>query len=215
MEMEQLPAEPPERLETGQRQMGVPPGVAAIEPVGTGAVCAVAATAQWQHILAPDVGMLLIDRPPPVPVQAMRAALAAWPGRIGFDGPAEALLPALAPIPAALAADISDLAQRFQMLAGTPAIRLRCERILGDACRKWHIDYTDLRLVCTYAGPGTDWRDPASGTERRLGLQQPALFKGRLFGDGAPLIEHRSPPIAGTGLQRLVLVIDTPQGPPV
>jgi hypothetical protein len=188
------------------------PGIAAAD---TGPVARAPAAGDWRRILGPGTGLLLLDRPAPVPAAALQAALGDWPGRIGLDLAPELVAPALAALPAALATDIAALAARFAALVGSGTARLSCERILGDACRKWHVDYIDLRLVCTYWGPGTDWRDPRTGAEHRIGPQQPALFKGRLYGDDAPLVEHRSPPIAGTGQQRLVLVIDTPEGPPV
>ncbi|OBX17872.1 hypothetical protein A9995_14525 [Erythrobacter sp. QSSC1-22B] len=94
------------------------------------------------------------------------------------------------------------------------AVRIRLELVVTNSCRKIHSDYTDLRLITTYAGPGTQvlpmgaeklesnlWSVPAGWV---------GLFKGRLFGEGHSACLHRSPPAADLRVRRLVLVIDTP-----
>jgi hypothetical protein len=90
---------------------------------------------------------------------------------------------------------------------------LRLEGITTDACRRIHADYTDLRLITTYAGPGTDYlprfATPNEGNLQRLATGDIGLFKGRLHAAGHEPCLHRSPPIAGTGAARLVLVIDS------
>jgi hypothetical protein len=75
-----------------------------------------------------------------------------------------------------------------------------------------------LRLITSYAGPGSQWLSNedaaalAGGADaeqldvRQLLAGEVALFKGRLRTD-TPII-HRSPPIAGTNQKRLVLVIN-------
>lgn len=122
----------------------------------------------------------------------------------------------------AFVTDIAGLVSRFAALAHTGTVRLRLDAITGDACRRWHRDCVPLRLVCTYRGPGTQWVPPALGASA---LAQPdadapqalvfdagdvALFKGCGWPgqahDGG--IVHRSPRIAGTGITRLVLVLD-------
>lgn len=122
----------------------------------------------------------------------------------------------------AFVSDIATLVAHFAALARTRAVRLRLEAITGDACRRWHRDCVPLRLICTYRGPGTQWLPPGLGAAV---LDRPdddapeamafdtgdvALFKGcgwpGQVHDGG--IVHRSPRIAGTGLTRLVLVLD-------
>lgn len=129
-------------------------------------------------------------------------------------GPVEAAVATLGDIPAALRADIRDLATRFACLMAVPAVRIRLEVINTNACRKIHADYTDLRLITTYWGPGTDYvpagMEVVEASLVRLPAGHIGLFKGRLFGAGHPPCLHRSPPVCGTGKQRLVLVIDTP-----
>jgi hypothetical protein len=117
-----------------------------------------------------------------------------------------------------LRADIAALAARFSAIMDTPAISLRLEVVEGDACRKFHADFVTARLITSYAGPGSQWlandeaEALASGSPpERLNIHtlkagDVALFKGRRWTD-TPII-HRSPPIAGTGQRRLVLVIN-------
>jgi len=123
-----------------------------------------------------------------------------------------------------LATDIADLARRFLTLMDENHAVIRLEVVEDDACRRFHADYVTTRLISTYAGPGTEWLGQADAaalgegvpmstlTIHRLGTGDVGLFKGRLW---APenAISHRSPPIAGTGKRRLVLVIDPGKEP--
>lgn len=130
-------------------------------------------------------------------------------------GPVGEAVRALGPLPPLLAADILTLARRFAALMNVQEVRLRLEGLVTDACRKIHADYTDVRLITTYSGPGTDYIPAAAGLSeenlRRLSTGDIALFKGRSFAEDHEPCFHRSPQIARSGLRRLVLVIDTPQ----
>jgi hypothetical protein len=164
----------------------------------------------WRTVLATSVPVLVLARAAPIDPAA---ALAVVEGSSRLAGTPDELKAALGNLPPALAADIDHLVRRFAALAGKPAVRLRLEAVDGDACRKFHADYTDLRLVTTYAGPGTEIRetpaDDAPVTRIRAG--DIALFKGKLFPGEPPVLLHRSPPIDGTGERRIVLVLDTPE----
>ena len=118
--------------------------------------------------------------------------------------------------------DVIRLVACFATLARTPGVRLRLDVVTGDACRRWHRDCVPLRLVCTYRGPGTQWVPPVEGaavlsrpdddTPQAMSFQagDVAVFKGCGW-PGHPHeggIVHRSPRIAGTGVARLVLVLD-------
>lgn len=117
---------------------------------------------------------------------------------------------------AALEADIVDLARRFAAIMRVDTVDIRLDRITGDACRNFHADYVTARLITTYAGRGTQWLeastneacdcgDPHDVREMRAG--DVAIFKGRHWNEDRAAI-HRSPPIAGSGEQRLLLVIN-------
>ncbi len=123
-------------------------------------------------------------------------------------------LTALSPEPwhDTLAADVAHLAALYATWTGEERVEVRIERVTGNGCWKFHADYVGLRLITTYCGQATQWL-PQGATDdaapRALSAGDVGLFKGReRAGDRA--IIHRSPPIAGTGEDRLLLVIDAP-----
>jgi hypothetical protein len=115
-----------------------------------------------------------------------------------------------------LVTDILMLANRFAAVMDAGEVEIRLEHVTTNACKKFHGDYVTARLICTYVGQGTQWLDGEDAANcdcgdphniRQLGAGDVALFKGRLWSAEAPAI-HRSPPIEGTGEERLVLVIN-------
>jgi hypothetical protein len=176
------------------------------------------------NIAAPGCGAAIWDR-------RLDADLADWldllpPGRlprlraclpVNRAGEAVAEAAAIAGLPdaglrAAFAEDAAGLARRFSVIIGSRHLHLRLDVIDGDACRRFHIDNVAARLICTYRGPGTEFGIARDGLDpdpvRRMATGAAGVFRGRLW-PGAPCgIVHRSPPIAGTGTVRLVLVID-------
>lgn len=124
-----------------------------------------------------------------------------------------------------LTADIARLARIFAEIAGTTAVRIRLDAIDGPACRLFHADHVGLRLLCTYAGPGTEWVPdhavaraalgdnaraiPRKAAIRRLPRFAVGLFKGEAFpGNAGRGIVHRSPPVRSA--PRLLLCLDEP-----
>lgn len=120
-----------------------------------------------------------------------------------------------------LLGDIVALVKLFGEVAGVDEVRLRLERVSDDACRYFHADRVRLRLLCSYRGPGTEWvpdrfvrRDAKGGTVepapeemRSLRRFDVGLLKGTAWRPHRPCL-HRSPPIAGSGMERLLLCID-------
>ncbi|MFA3917024.1 DUF1826 domain-containing protein [Ruegeria hyattellae] len=109
--------------------------------------------------------------------------------------------------------DISDLATRFAEMMRAPYLRLRLDAINTNACRKFHIDAIHARLICTYRGTGTQYGNSTDGGNPKrvftLGTGVPMVMRGTLWPQNPPCgLLHRSPPIAGTGETRLVLVLD-------
>ncbi len=128
--------------------------------------------------------------------------------------------------------DIGMLVRHFVQLANTAELRVFFGAVSSNQCQKFHVDYVRLRLVSTYAGPGTEWlpdsavnRDElAQPSElvqdanrrivkdmrevRRAHAGEVLLMKGASAGDrhqrGAV---HRSPEILGTGIHRVVLTL--------
>lgn len=110
---------------------------------------------------------------------------------------------------AALAADAGALAIRFAGLIRRDRVAVRLDVVTDNACKKFHADYVTLRLLTTYVGTGTEWLvdDGEPPVVRRLAIGDVGLFKGRIWQPDARVL-HRSPPIAGSGERRLLLVID-------
>lgn len=109
--------------------------------------------------------------------------------------------------------DIADLAATFAHVMSTRVLRLRLDAVSTNACSRFHVDALTARLVCTYRGQGTqygistDGRAPARVFQVATG--SPILLRGTLWPEDPPCgLLHRSPPIAGTGETRLVLVLD-------
>lgn len=110
-----------------------------------------------------------------------------------------------------LAEDANALAVQVCRVSQPEWLRLRLEPVRDDACCKLHIDNVLARLICTYRGPGTVLGLPSETGEQLESVPTgaPVLMKGtRWPGDTAPSLRHRSPRIAGTGVARLVLVLE-------
>jgi hypothetical protein len=163
----------------------------------------------------PTVGLAFWRRPGRAGLRpAIESALALPPfGEVAEGVPDEAARALLRPMPARmrpLRAELAMLGRIFATLSGDPVVRLRLEHVADDACRQFHVDSVGLRLLCTYAGLGTEWIG-ADGTSRRLSVGDVAVFKGSKFPDSAPRILHRSPPVEHLPRwrrSRLLLCID-------
>lgn len=117
-----------------------------------------------------------------------------------------------------LVTDITVLADLFATMMKAEFLRLRLDVVTTDACRKFHVDAITARLVCTYRGTGTQYGISTDGTEPcpvfTVPTGSPILLRGTLWPTPPPSgLLHRSPPIAGTGETRLVLVLDPMDGP--
>lgn len=123
--------------------------------------------------------------------------------------------------------DLARLAALFFAVSSDLGVTLRLETTSEDGCRRFHVDRTRLRLLCTYRGPGTEWLSDAqvdrvaqAGGARNDGIIRfgaPSRFQpcwvGILKGDAYPGnaghgLVHRSPPIAGTGQTRVLFCMD-------
>ena len=167
---------------------------------------------RWDAIHHPQVRIVIDKDAVLLPRGDVEPLLDIAPFGYRHAGAPNEILAGLPPLPASLSTVISDLAQRFAALMQCDAVRVRVEGVTGNACRKVHADYTDVRLICTLAGPGTDYTlgDDPDGPLQRIPAGAVALFKGHEFGPGHKPCLHRSPPIEDSGERRLVLVIDTP-----
>jgi hypothetical protein len=115
-----------------------------------------------------------------------------------------------------LAKDVIRLARLYREATRAGELRVRLETIADDACRLFHVDFVRFRLVTTYRGPGTQWIAPgqeadplAENSIRQLERGWVAILRGEKAASAdLPALPHRSPPIAGTGIERLFLAID-------
>jgi hypothetical protein len=70
-----------------------------------------------------------------------------------------------------LAADVAELAGLLAASAGCDAVNVRLEHDPGGRCPVFHQDSNVVRLLCTYAGPGTEWLPEDRCDRSQLGLQ--------------------------------------------
>lgn len=129
--------------------------------------------------------------------------------------------------------DFVSLATDFANVIECTAVRVRFNRVVDDGCVVFHVDSLPARMLCTYAGGGTQWADephvrraelglqgrtpntantaivPDSATIRTMPTGAVAIFKGRLWpgGESRGLV-HRSHPVCCADHARLRLVID-------
>ncbi|MEL7118209.1 MAG: DUF1826 domain-containing protein [Bacteroidota bacterium] len=123
--------------------------------------------------------------------------------------------------------DISNLLELFEKTTESSSFRILFTTVSTNMCRKFHTDVNDLRLLCTYVGPGTLWIPDEvinhndlprgkEGQEKLLNLQEVqkvntgdvVILKGALYPGANPIL-HRSPSIEELGEKRLLLRIDT------
>ncbi|MEM6396634.1 MAG: DUF1826 domain-containing protein [Bacteroidota bacterium] len=122
--------------------------------------------------------------------------------------------------------DIQELLIYFQRVTGSETFRLLLATINTNMCRKFHTDINDIRLLCTYSGPGTLWLTDdninrrARSDDARIAIDEHriqqadtgavVLLKGAMYPHKeTKAVVHRSPTIEESGEQRLLLRIDT------
>ena len=115
--------------------------------------------------------------------------------------------------------DMVGLVSAFADVTRIDRVDVRLESINHDACWRFHRDTVETRLVTTYRGPTTEWVQPVdadraiseqteyNGPLERLGDHDVAIFNGKWAGPERGIV-HRSPPIAGTGITRLLLCLN-------
>jgi hypothetical protein len=121
-----------------------------------------------------------------------------------------------------LLADIASLARRFMAIMDSAQVDIRLEAVDHNACWKFHRDCVEARLLATYRGPGTQWIPPALGDaalDRQSDYRGPlpslsrfaaGMFKGSCAAPASGIV-HRSPPIDGAGVTRLLLCLNLPR----
>ena len=190
------------------------------------------------RILDPGVNLSLWQRPAQEAIRRELSHLHAshlpdvrcWTSSASFDDDLCALLGQQGLDPLALKnwrIDLGRLAELFFGISEGRDVALRLETTEDDGCRRFHVDRTHLRLLCTYRGPGTEWLTDAqvdrvaqaSGAPNDCIIRfgEPSQFEpfwvGILKGDAYPGnaghgLVHRSPPIAGSGQIRVLFCLD-------
>jgi hypothetical protein len=126
---------------------------------------------------------------------------------------------------AAFIDDVSHLVSAFACLFDVRLVGLRLRTLDTGMCPRWHVDHVPVRLITSYAGPGSQWLNehqlprqylggpptdlqPSNAEPQSLQAGQVALLKGERWqgNEGRGLI-HRSPPIVA-GERRLLLTLD-------
>ncbi len=127
-----------------------------------------------------------------------------------------------------LKADLEDLFIQFRELTKAGNFRLFFATVRNNMCRKFHTDINDLRMLCTYVGPGTLWLSEDninraaenSEDEELLVIDEDRIMqasegdvlvlKGAIYPkeETTPIL-HRSPTIEESGQKRILLRIDT------
>ena len=125
--------------------------------------------------------------------------------------------------------DINELLILFKKVSKAKSFKLLLTTVGTNMCRKFHTDINDLRMLCTYSGPGTLWLKENNINRKALNsysdnndivldenkIQQTKegsviLLKGAIYPQSKTLAAvHRSPTIEESGEKRLLLRIDT------
>lgn len=182
------------------------------------------------QIRTPGCAAVLWRRPPPpglldwlarLPVErlpTMRTVLRPEQALSSLQSACDAAGTPDGPERARLIGDIAALADRFAAVMAAPLLLLRLDVITTDACRRFHIDAVTARLLCTYRGTGTQFGIAADGRDPDTIHTVPPgavlILRGTRWSndlchpDPAGGLRHRSPPIAGSGETRVLLVLD-------
>ncbi len=123
--------------------------------------------------------------------------------------------------------DVAILLGLFEKVTQASSFRLLLATVSTNMCRKFHTDINDLRMLCTYIGPGTLWLPDKAVNHKALQARENnqkivkdeqhiqqvdtgdvVILKGALYPEANPIL-HRSPAIEAHGERRLLLRIDT------
>ena len=106
--------------------------------------------------------------------------------------------------PTPFATDVASLVELFATLTDAQGVGIRLEATARQTCPKWHTDRVGLRLMTTYAGPGTEWLD--GDAAHRASTGDVLIAKGELWPSAPGACVHRSPDPQGA--TRLLLTLD-------
>ncbi|MCM8531530.1 MAG: DUF1826 domain-containing protein [Lentisphaeraceae bacterium] len=105
--------------------------------------------------------------------------------------------------------DIQEKLRLFDsLIRSNKKLTCRFEVLSGDSCKKFHIDSVNSRMICTYAGPGTQVQKVGDSEICTLPSGSALIVKGTKFPEFEPAVLHRSPPIANSGFKRFLFIAD-------
>jgi hypothetical protein len=188
-----------------------------VRPGGPPAFASCLSPAVLLAALQPKIGLALWRRPPrPALHRPIATLLGVEPFCRTAEGrPETAIRDLMRTLPAGarlLGEDMLRLGRLFAILTGAAVVRFRLEHVTDNACHRHHVDAVRLRLLCTYAGAGTEWTDEV-GRSYRMAAFHVGVFKGSAYPDNAVRTPHRSPPVEHlppSRRARLLLCIDEP-----
>ena len=122
--------------------------------------------------------------------------------------------------------DLRRIADHYFGVSDDRDVTLRLVTTENDDCRRFHVDYTHLRLLCTYRGQGTEWltnkqvdrfaQSSGAPNDAIIRFGKPSQFdpfwvgilKGAAYpGNAGHALLHRSHPIAASADTRVVLCL--------
>jgi hypothetical protein len=176
------------------------------------------ADAAVRSIDAADTDIVVVRRP--LPLECGRLIAAGTLGEVRFTttvrGAAAKIDRGLARLDlvkperqrAALADDILSLVCGMLAVFSWPRVEVRLELTDEQSCPKFHCDNVITRLVTTYVGPGTEFRELDTGeTVNRAAPGSLVFLKGHRHPTHADRVLHRSPPVRA-GTRRFSVAID-------
>lgn len=125
-------------------------------------------------VMDPGTDVVVWLRPVDADLSRDAARLLSRPGGdfVLRSGDGEDALGALAsrlPEAPALAQDMGEWLELFRELAGASSVGLRVAALDRPMCPRYHVDHVTVRMVITYAGPGTEFVSRAEVDASRLG----------------------------------------------
>ncbi|CAM3738607.1 DUF1826 domain-containing protein [Corallococcus sp. ZKHCc1 1396] len=172
--------------------------------------------------------------------RGLDARLSAWLGGVGrkhrlqvverVDAHALDLRASLASVPEsaereAWLQDLHAVVGLYADLFEARWLGVRLTTVDRDLCPRFHVDRVGVRLLCTYAGPATEWLEEChvarghlgptgevlrpGGQVRTLERFDVALLKGEAWpGNEGRGAVHRSPSLTKEGSRRILLTVD-------
>ncbi|MEO1011576.1 MAG: DUF1826 domain-containing protein [Bacteroidota bacterium] len=125
--------------------------------------------------------------------------------------------------------DILNLLELFEQVTKVSSFQVLLASVSTNMCRRFHADINELRMLCTYHGPGTLWLPdkavdrkayltgkgnqnivPDESLVQQVGTGDVVILKGAQYPKATPIL-HRSPSIEKNGEERILLRIDINQ----